>query len=167
MKKIILYLVIICCGSSCSNPNENSTKLETPISFNKLKAYNNNIDYYSYNIDPAKTGIYRIYLDTISNIISQYTTPKEINQSDILESFGIKSSTLYSNYKNTNIDYIIYEINRYEVNNVTSDIKLAPAKLMFSHETNTDKFVFKKFNIDAQIIFSNDSPNFEYYKKMY
>ena len=167
MKTIILYLIFASCILSCSKPDDSSIESVIPISVNKLKAYNKNIAYYSYNIDPAKNGIYRIYLDTISNIITQYTSHRESNQSDTSESFGIKSSKSYPNYKSTNIDYIIYEINGYEVNNVATDIKLAPAQLMFSHEINTDKFVFKKFSLGAQIIFSNNSSTNEYYKKMY
>jgi hypothetical protein len=157
MKKIILLLAIIPLISSCSTPEKTTpTEPASTLSYNKLKAYNKIIAYYYYSPDATKNGNSRIYLDTISNIITQYTSHRETNQSDTSESFGIKSTVSYPNYKNTNIDYMSYEV--INTGNSTSTI-------MFSHEINTDKFVFKKYTAGTQVILSHDPS--EYYKKMY
>jgi hypothetical protein len=147
MKKIIL-LLISSFFISCSS--DNTTKDDGPVSYNKLKAYNKSIAFFYYDENNLKTGISRIYLDTISGIVTQYTS--HANQSDTSEEFGIKNSVFYSNYKNTNVDYMQYEVN----NN--------PLIIMMSYNKTSNKFEFKRFSPGA-VIFSSDAKITEYYKK--
>jgi hypothetical protein len=173
MKKTILSLMIfiaILNNFSCSSSDDSKkppTNTTTPVSFNKLKAYDKIIAYYYYSPDATRNGISRIYLDTVSNIITEYTSHRDTNQNDTSEYFGIKTSTKYTNYENTNIDYISYEVISYGVNGGVADMKNAPAIIMFSHATNTDKFNFERFKTQPEIIVSNNFNNTEYYKKMY
>lgn len=148
MKKILL-LLIISFFISCSS--DTTTKDVESVSYNKLKAYNKSIAFFYYDENNLKTGNSRIYLDTITGILTQYTS--HTNQNDTSEKFGIKSSVFYSNYKNSNVDYLKYEVN---------DNSLI---IMMSHNKTSDKFEFKRFKTST-VIFSNDAAIKEYYKKI-
>lgn len=155
MKKIILCSIFISCIVACSSSDDNIDDKKISISYNKLKAHNKVLAYYYYSSDATKNGNSRIYLDTISNIITEYTSRRETNQTDTLELFGIKSTTFYPNYKNTNVDYMSYEVINKEK---------TTGMIIFSHQINTDKFVFKKYKAGTPIIFSHDLS--EYYKEI-
>lgn len=147
MKKIILLLLT---GLFISCSSDNTTKDVAAVSYDKLKAYNKSTAFFYYDENNIKTGISRIYLDTVSGIFTQYTSHK--NQNDTSEQFGIKSSVIYNNYKNSNVDYILYEVN----NN--------PLMILMSHNKTSQKYEFKRFNPGA-VVFSNDTTITEYYKK--
>lgn len=147
----ILLLTISCFLFSCSS--DTITSETTSVSFDNLKAYNKNIAFFYYSPDPTINGNSRIYLDTIAGSITQYTSHRSTNQSDSSEEFGIKKSVFYGNYKNTNVDFMLYEVN----NN--------PLIIMMSHDKNSNKFEFKRFS-NAAISFSNNAESLEYYKKL-
>jgi len=153
MKKITLLLLIGFLILSCSESDKNNNSA-TPINYNQLKAYNKSIAFYSYNSDPSKNGIYRIYLDSVNSIFSQYTSHRDIGQSETLEQFKIKKSLYYQNYKNTNIDYMCYEIENSELT------------IVLSHEIITDKFIFKRYNTNTLSTLPDDSKSIEYFKKI-
>jgi hypothetical protein len=155
MKKNILLLLILFISSCSSDETEEKVPIDSQVFYDKLKAYKKNISFYYYSDNSSRVGIYRIYLDTISGGITQYTSHRESpNQNDTSELFGIKSSSFYPNYKNTNVDYMSYEVNN------------SSLIILLSHEINTDKFTFKRLDSNSKIIFSNDYPNGEFYKKL-
>jgi hypothetical protein len=90
MKKIVLLLLIGFIFISCSS--DNITKDDAPVSYNKLKAYNKSISFFYYSTDGTKTGISRIYLDTINSGFTQYTSYKNPVKDDTSEEFNIINS---------------------------------------------------------------------------
>jgi hypothetical protein len=167
MKKSILITITAMILFSCSADEITPETIDpsinpAAITYNKLKAYKSQTAFYS--VINGQSGDYRIYLDTVNNIITQYK--RNTNQSDTKESFGINKSVYYKNYNSTNVDFTTYEVNNYEVNNIITDNSFAPAVIMLSHAANTTTFVFTKFNAGNQIIFSNNSTTGVSYNKM-
>lgn len=155
MKKILLLITAITFISCSSNEKEEDNKINNTTTYDKLKAYNKNVSFYFYSSDPNRNGISRIYLDTISGLITQYTSNRQKpNTSDTSELFGVKKSLFYKNHNNSNIDYIEYQTNNNGL------------KILFGHEKNTDKFTFKRFESGETVIFKNEYPNGEFYKKL-
>jgi len=153
MKKIILlFLITVLITLSCTKGNEETpnTSLpdKTPIVFNKLKAYKNNI-YYDNNSSADWHKITQS-LDTINNTITQDSA--QYNKPNIKTTYKVISSSYYENYNNSNTDYMIYLING------------SPFKyIMVNNTTDTGVVVFKKFKTEVDIIFSRSSIDGEYY----
>jgi len=151
MKKIILILLIGHSFLSCSSDKEEkeTTNQSTPISYNKLKAYKNNI-YYN-NITSADWHKIEQNLDTINNIITQDSA--QFNGPNIKKTYKIISSTYYENYNNKNANYMLYLIygNSYKY-------------IMIAHSTNVEVVLFKKFKKESDIEFTTTSQDGEYYR---
>lgn len=169
MKKIILLTIITISFFSCSTSDDDNKKEidpSIPVSYNKLKAYNKTTSYYYYSPDPTRNGISRIYLDTINGIITQYTSNKSTNQGETSEQFTIKYSEFYKNYKNTNINYVLYIVDWMKTYEVNFDIKRDKPSIIVLSNDNSDKFIFyRNYDVPKELFISNFQTT-EYYKKL-
>ena len=156
MKK---FLLLLCISFFSCSTNKEDVIIDTsiPISFDKLKAYNKSTAFFYYSPDPTRVGNSRIYLDTVSGLITQYTSHRTTNQSDTSEKFAIQTTKFYKNYKNTNIDYVFYILNSHTYKDIPKIIVLCNDK--------SDKFIFYRIYNDNPELFKDDFQNQEYYKK--
>lgn len=165
-KIFFILLVVAFINYSCSN-NEKITTAENQNSETKITGLRLGTkvnQFYYYSQSGNKTGLYRVYVDTTRNVISQYTSIPT-NQSVLFEEFSVKNSTIHKNYNNSKIDFIEYEINMYYLNNAEQDPSKGPKFIIFSNYNNTDKFNFEKYN-SKNFTFNSNFNLSEYYKKI-
>lgn len=167
MKKIILFLITIFL-LSCSSDKEES---KTEIKYNNLKAYNKGIYYAYYSPDLMKNGIYSIALDTINSTITQNSIIRNTTTGDkyVVENFIIKETISFPNYKNSNIDYFLFNINysqtyTYDGSNysLTRD---KPYSIILSHKINTDKFLFDRIYYTSTEMFFDNFNTVDYFQQ--
>jgi len=151
-KKIILLLLIGFLLVSCSKDSQETTNpqptIDSPIIYNKLKAYNKNI-YYE-NITSGDWHKIKQNFDTINNTITQDSA--QFTGPNIKKIYNVISSSYYSQYKNSGVNYMVYLISN-------NDYKY----IMISHATNVNAVVFKKYKRESDIVFTKSSQDGEYY----
>lgn len=147
---LILTILLVSCSSNDNQETSNNTQPpNTPVVFNKLKAYKNNI-YYE-NITNSDWHKIKQNLDTVKNTITQDSA--QFSGPNIIKTYKVISSSYYENYNKKNVNYMIYSISE-------DNFKY----IMFSHATNVNTVVIKKFKKESDIEFTEiSSQDGEYY----